>query len=246
MGLFDLFRKKDSGTAAERELARLRKMVSNKLAQNMDRQEALNRLADMGTPEAAEVLLTRFNWKLDPSITDQEEKELVVDGIAKAGPSALQPIRRYCTRAESVIWPIKALRRIVPEDQQEQELLSLLDEFDTEYLRNHEPKVQLLQALQEFPTEDVRVAVEPFLSDVNEEVRFAAVTTVFAADKPEAVESLVTALIEDESFRIKNRIAQGLVDRGWEVPEELREECEKALPPGFSLDGGTVRGAPEN
>lgn len=242
MGLFNLFSKKDSGSAAERELGRLRKMVSNKLSQNMDRQDALHRLAEMGTPEAAEVLLTRFSWKLDPSITDQEEKELVVEGIAKAGTAALEPIRRFCARSESVMWPIKALRRIVPDDQLEQELLGLLDEFDTEYLRNAEPKVQLLQALQEFPTEDVRIAVEPFLSDVNEQVRFAAVTTVFATDQSEAVSSLVTALIEDESLRIKNRIAQGLAERGWPIPEELQDECNKALPAGFAIDRGVVRG----
>ncbi len=241
MGLFDLFRKKDS---ADRELLRLKKMVSNKLSQNLDRQDALERLAAMGTGPAAEVLLTRFSWNLDPSITDQEEKNLAVEGIARAGEEALEPIRRYCLRSESIMWPIKALRRIVEGERLESELLLLLDEFDTEYMRNPEPKIQLLQALEDYPTDETRVAVQPFLSDMSEAVRFAAVTTVFSTESEAATESLVTALIEDESLRVKNRIASGLVERGWEVPEALCEPCKKELPAGFSLQGSKLTGAP--
>jgi hypothetical protein len=34
-------------------------------------------------------------------------------------------------------------------------------------------------------------------------------------------------------LRIKNRIAQGIAEKGWVVPEELRQSCRKALPQGF-------------
>ena len=243
MGLFDLFRKKDSPEGADRELLRLKKMVSNKLSQNLDRQDALERLARLGTPAAAEVLLTRFSWNLDPSITDHEEKNLAVEGIVRVGEAALEPIRAFAARSESVTWPIKAMRGIVSGAKLEQELLLLLDEFDTDYMRNPEPKIQLIQALEDFPSEDVRIAVEPFLADMNEAVRFAAVTTVFACESQAAAASLTTALIEDESLRVKNRIASGLVERGWEVPEELRASCSSALPPGFSLSAGRLAGS---
>lgn len=243
MGLFDLFRRKDSSESTDRELSRLKKMVSSKLSQNIDRQTALERLAHMGTSEAAEILLTRFGWTLDPSITDQEEKALALQGVVLAGEAALEPIRRHCLRSESVVWAIRALRGILSGDGLRAELLTLLDEFDTEYVRNSEPKVQLLQALEEFPGDETRVAVEPFLADMSETVRFAAVNTVFAVAGPEAVPSLVAALADDESLRVRIRIASGLVERAWPISEELQTLVRQKLPPGFKLPSGVLLGA---
>lgn len=245
MGLFDLFRRKDSPESTDRELVRLKKMVASKLSQNLDRQDALERLAQMGTAEAAEVLLTRFSWTLDPSITDQDEKALALSGVILAREAALGPIRRHCLRSESLVWAIRALRGILSGDALRTELLTLLDEFDTEYVRNAEPKVQLLQALEEFPGEETRIAVEPFLADMSEAVRFAAVTTVFAVSGPEALPSLVTALTEDESLRVRNRVGSGLVERAWPVPNELRQLALTKLPPGFKLVGDVLAGAPQ-
>jgi len=244
MGLFDLFRRKDSAESTDRELLRLKKMVASKLSQNLDRQDALERLAKMGTAEAAEVLLTRFSWTLDPSITDQDEKALALQGVVLAGEGALEPIRRHCLRSESVLWPIKALRGILSGDALRRELLTLLDEFDTEYVRNAEPKVQLLQALEEFPGDEARIAVEPFLADMSEAVRFAAATAVFAVASADAVPSLITALADDESLRVRNRIASGLAERAWPISSDLQELVRSKLPPGFRLAGGVLVGAP--
>jgi hypothetical protein len=245
MGLFDLFSKKDPSTGEDKELLRLQKMVSNKLSQNLDREDALHRLGEMKTKEAARVLLTRFNWTLNPSIKDQEEKEVAVRGIIAAGESALEPIRKYSVRTEAITWPLKALRGIVSDERLEEELLNLLDEFDTDYMRNPEPKVQLIQVLAEFASDDVRVAVQPFLSDLSEEVRFAAVSTVLGCGNAEATESLATTLIEDESLRVKNRIASGLASRGWPVAENLRVAFSRTLPAGFKIGGdGVLTGAP--
>lgn len=242
MGLLDLFKKKESGPSKqEREMARLEKLVSSKLSQNLDRQDALERLSRMGTARAAAALLKRFTWTLDPTITDHEEKELVVSGLVAAGEDALEPIRRHCGKAESLTWPMKALRQILSGDELLQELLTLLDQFDTDYVRNPEPKVQVLQVLGEYPSEEVRIAVEPFLTDANEAVRFAAVTTVFSVNDAQSVPSLVAALAEEESLRIKNRIASGLAERGWTLPEELQSTCGAALPPGYHLDAGRIR-----
>jgi HEAT repeat protein len=243
MGLFDFFRKTDAPASgkADREIARLERLVSNKLSQNFDRQDALEQLGKIATGEAAAVLLKRFNWYLDPSITDQEEKEVAVRGIVAAGESALEPIREYCRRAEGLTWPLKALTQIVPKERYVEELLLLLDQFDTEYVRNPEPKVQLLHSLEEFPREDVRLAVEQFVEDTSEPVRFSAVNATFAMGSAESAEVLTMALEREESLRIRNRIAQGLADAGWTVPEALRDSCGRHLPPGFGLSAsGTV------
>jgi HEAT repeat protein len=221
-------------------MARFERLVSNKMSQNLDRQEAIEELSKMADGRAVAVLLKRFNWSMDPSITDQEEKEAAASGIAAAGVEALDPIRAYAKKAESLHWPIKILRQIVPEEEIVDELLALLDQFDTEYLRNPSPKVQLIETLEAYPGEDVRIAVEPFLGDTSEPVRFAAVTTLFAVNDSQSTPALVAALEEEESLRIKNRIAQGIAERSWEVPEELREACVGALPENYRMDGAKV------
>jgi HEAT repeat protein len=245
MALLDLFRKSDRATASkvDREIARLERLVSNKLSQNLDRQDALEQLGRFATAEAAAVLLKRFNWHLDPSITDHEEKETAVQGIVNAGEAALEPIREYCKRAEGLTWPLKALEQIVPQERFVEELLLLLDQYDTEYVRNHEPKVQLLNLLEAFPKPEVRIAVEQFLEDASEPVRFAAVGTVFAMGQDDAAVALATVLEREESLRIKNRIAQGLADRAWLVPDELCANVRKVLPAGYWLDAtGRITG----
>ena len=157
-----------------------------------------------------------------------------------AGEDALGAIREYCQKAESLHWPLRVLKDIVSGEALVDELLGVLDQFDTEYMRNPEPKVQLLERLSDYPTEDVRIAVEPFVGDVNESVRFAAVGTVLAIDNPASAEALVAALDDEESLRIKNKIAQGLAERGWQVPEELTEAAQQALPDGFTIRQGKV------
>jgi HEAT repeat protein len=266
MGLFDLFSKK---TAAEpkavdagqkpaeavqkaapakskakdvspRELGRLARVVSNKMSQNYDRQEAIDQLSEMGSVEAARALLRRFDFSMEPSIVDQDEKEAAARGIAAAGIGALEPIHAYCARAESLTWPLKVLRQIVPAEQIVAELLTLLDQFDTEYMRNPEPKIQLLSLLAEFRTNEVREAAEPFLADVNESVRFTASGTIFSIGNPESAEPLVEALAEEESLRVKNRIARGLEQAGWVLPAELAQRAGSALPPGYGIKDGRV------
>src|SRR5688500_11418875 len=244
MGLFDFLSKKESAApkkASSKELVRLEKLVGNKLSQNYDRQEAIEELGKMASAESAAVLLKRFNWSMDPSITDQDEKESSARGIAAAGERALDPIREYCKKAESLTWPLKVLKEIVPRERFAEELLAVLDLFDTDYVRNAQPKVQLIAMLEEYPSEDVRVAVEPFLQDASEPVRFTAAATLFAMNDTAIVPSLIAALEQEESLRVKNRIAQGLGERSWAVPEELADTCRKALPEDFTLSVDQVR-----
>ncbi len=243
MGLFDFLGKKKpaaGATGADREVLRFERIVGNKLSQNIDRQEAIEALSKMGTRASAAALLKRFDWLMDPTILDSEEKEAALAGIVKSGEEAIEPIRAYCRKSESLTWALKALAKIVPGDRLADELLALLDQFDTEYIRNPEPKIQLINELSHHATEEVRVAVEPFLNDASEPVRFIAATALLELNMPESVTSLVAALETEEALRIKNRIAQGLVDRKWPVPEDMRPTCQAALPEDFKLTGSLL------
>jgi hypothetical protein len=247
MGLFDFLGKKkdDDGVPVSKktgakDMQRLMRVAGDKMAQNYDRQEAIEELAKAGTSLAAEGLLRRFSFTMEPSITDQEEKEAAAEGVVSAGESAIEPIRQYAARAESLTWPLKILKRIAAEGQMTTELLALLEQFDTEYMRNAEPKIQLIAALEEYPSEQVRVAVEPFLEDVNETARFHAAVTTFAMNSDQSVPALVQAMAAEESLRVKNRVAAGLAEKQWRIPADKADTCRTALPPGFKLAGETV------
>src|SRR5580700_4777688 len=110
MGLFDLFKseKKDAKSPAGKWADRIEKR-----AQNYDRQEAIQALAEMATPDAVEALLKRFTFHMDPSITDQEEKDSAFRGILRAGPDAIEPVRAFAGKAESLAWPMKIMKELL-------------------------------------------------------------------------------------------------------------------------------------
>lgn len=248
MGLFDFLKSKknsdpDQAPAVDKNLARLARVTADKHAQTYDRMEAIQELAGQATPEAASALLKRFTFYVDPSITDQEEKDVAFRGIVAAGEGALQPIRDFAARAESLTWPLKILHEILDEDAYIGELLVILQRFDTEYVKNAEPKVQLIAALEGVKRPDVLEAVTPFLEDFDEPVRFHVVATVFAQESPESVDPLCAALVAEESVRVKNRIGEGLATQGWPIPQTLRADVARALPAGFRLDGNVVKRA---
>lgn len=244
MGLFDLFKsggKKASGGdgvkgSAASAAAKWAEKAADKRAQNYDRQEALAELSEMGTAEAAAALLKRFTFNMEPSITDQEEKDGAYQGVLAAGQAAIPPIRAFSVKAESLAWPIKILKELLPEEAYVEELLLWLDRWDTEYAKFIDPKLQILAALEEFKHPNTLAKVEPFLEDVNGDARFLAVGTVLAQENDSAIPGLLNALEQEESLRVKNRILDGFVARGWVVPEDLVGKTRKALPPDYNID----------
>src|SRR2546423_14947352 len=108
MGLFDLFKSKSdkgkagagAGQGADKNVARFAKVAGDKHAQNYDRIEAIESLARVASGESAAALLKRFTFHIDPSITDQEEKDVAQRGVLAAGEAAIEPIRTFCLRAE--------------------------------------------------------------------------------------------------------------------------------------------------
>ncbi len=265
MGLFDFFKRDkgegDDGKPVDKKLASLDKTASNKRAQAYDRDEAIRQLIEIGTPGAAGALLRRFNLKVDPSITDQDEKQLAFEGIVAIGrgergkrvsdegkdakelstepllladvaelrDAVIEKVREHCVRAENINWAIKVIREMLDDEAYEKALLDLLANFDTEYTRNVEPKVNLLSALEEIVSEQVRLAAEQYLDDVNETVRFHAVETSYKQGNPASLPPMVVMMQCEESVRVKNKVADGLVRLGWTVPPELREDFAAAL-----------------
>ena len=213
---------------SNKELARLEKLVANKLSQNYDRQEAIEELGKMACARARRCCSSASTgrWIRRSPIRKRRNPRRA----ASWRQGRRRSIRSASTarRAESLTWPLKVLKEIVPRERFAEELLAMLDLFDTEYVRNAQPKVQLIAMLEEHPSEDVRVAVEPFLGDASEPVRFTAVATIFAMNDSTVVPSLVAALEQEESLRVKNRIARGSANAAGRCPKSSPTPAQRA------------------
>lgn len=235
MGLLDIFSRKDP---VEKHGAR----VANKRAQNPDRWESIQALSEMRTTAAVEALLGRFSFRMDPSITDQEEKDAAFQGIVAAGDAAVEPARRFLRTADAISWPLKMLEHLLPPEQVVGELLAVLEDMDTEYERDPEKKIQLVAYLEDRQDPRIVAAAKPFLDDMNETVRFHAVGAVLAQENAaDAQEELIDAFVREESVRVRVRILDGFVAHDWTIPESHLGEVQPKLPTGFALEGGKPR-----
>ena len=178
MGLFDLFKGGDGG------LKKHAGRAANKRAQAQDRWQSLQALGAMKSPEAVEALLERFTYRVDPSITDQEEKELAMAGVVGAGDAAELPLRRFLAKSESVAWPVKMLEAIAGADTVVETLVGLLADMDTEYERDPQKKIDTLGQLEDRRDGRIVPAVLPFFEDMNEAARFHAVAAALVQDEP--------------------------------------------------------------
>jgi hypothetical protein len=271
MGIFDFFKRSDNATdkigkkpgeVSSKEVQKWASKAGDKRAQNYDRQEALNALADLCKPledeeelaktpegraqiekrngvraEAVTALLKRFTFVMEPSITDSEEKAVAFEGIKDAGELALAPVRHFVAKAESINWPTRIVKALVDEEAYVGEVLEWLSKWDTEYAKFIDPKIQLLVELEEHKDPRILDAVSGFLLDVNEVARFHAVGAALHQESDAALGPLVSMFIDEESVRIRTRVADAFSARGWSVPEDQRADARKSLPSGYTIDG---------
>lgn len=232
MAFFGLFGSKSEASTLRRHAER----AANKRAQAIDRWESIQALISLGTPEAAEALLPRFTFYVEPGTTDQEEKDAAYFGIISLGDRALDPVCTFLKKAESLSWPLKILDELAKPEIVVEKLLGLLGEMDIEYERDPQRKIQVLAALQERVDARIVQAVVRFLEDTNETVRFNAVGAVFAQKETEqARDTLVDRMCTEESVRIRNRLLQGFAARDWDFGKR-KEEVRKSVTAGFTLD----------
>lgn len=243
MGLFDLFKGKNNKSSVPPKprksgsAAKWGDVVANKRAQPYDRAEAINELSKLKSADGVAGLMRRYEFTFDPSITDQEEKDAAFEGIMAAGREAIEPVRAFAAKADSLAWPMRIMKELLTEEELIEELLVWLERWDTEYAKFIDPKLQILTELAEYQHPDIREAVEPFLQDVNEPARFHAVAATLAQKDAEAVKPLIDALLEEESVRVKAKIADGFIANEWTVPDDQRDAVRKALPAPYSVDG---------
>ncbi len=241
--MFGWFSKKIDASGIEK----YGRSLANKRSQAPDRWDSMQSLNGVlqnrkNAPDNAAALVTsallpRFTYYTDPTISDQEEKDYAFRLIVDAGEGAVEPVRKFMLRAESLTWPLKMLERLLTVDQVTAELLALLEPMDVDYERDPQRKLQILQALEARVDAKIADAVLRFVTDANETARFHAVGALLGqADVDSSREVLVDVLLKDESARVKARVLELFQKRGWDLAG-VRPQLERQLPSGWSLDG---------
>jgi hypothetical protein len=242
MALWDgWFGRRDSGA----EVRRLSAKATAKFGPPENRREALQKLVDLGTPEALSALLQRFTVRVDPTITDDEEKAFVFESLVEAGERAVEPLRTFVAKSEHPTWALKALDKLLPAGDVVELILRTLEHEGPDWTRDPEKKITLLRHLDAVRDPHLPQRLAPFLADMSEDVRFAT-TSVLA--RQEATESLRLPLIEallaageQQSERMRRHVAEALVQTGVNVSGH-QSTVQASLPTGFSIDReGRVR-----
>lgn len=235
MGFLDLF------GGGKGRLAKHIARARNKDAQSADRFSSLEVLRDDGSPEAVEGLLSRFTIRYDKSIEDEQEKQFVFDELTKMGSAILPPLQKHLRNAESISWGLKVLHEVAAGDAAWPILADLCERNDNTYTRDPSKKIQLLVYLGEQSDPRAVKALVPYLTDMDEGVRFVTVEALLRhKDAETAREPLLHLLTneKEESRRIKRRIIDGFADLGWDV-KGFSGTVEKMLAdllPGARLD----------
>lgn len=237
MGLLDIFLSKEQRErkSRERNIAR----ATDKYKQSPDRLRALEALAADGSEEALYGLLRRFALTYDKSIDDEHEKEWVCEVLIGKGEAALPAVRRYLKSADSVTWPLRVLAAIARSKDEELEVVrEVLSRHEPGYERDPTKKIQLISHLGQLKHPGVSALIAPYLGDMDEGVRYATVEALLRhKDEAAAREPLLQRFVaaEEDSLRLRLRIAQGFAELGWSV-HGFRGQVEARLPDTFTLD----------
>jgi len=231
MGLLDIFAKNDSPAAIKKHAVR----VGNKRSQAQDRWDSIKALRKAGGVLAAEALLPRFDYKVDPSISDREEKDYVVECLVHIGDTGLPAVRAFLHSSDSIAWPLRVLTQLLDEQGVVSELLALAADMSAEYERFPEKKIQVLAELEERRDPRIAAAAVPFLRDRNETTRYhAAGALLRQANAAEFLDAVVDAFLDEESARIRATALDRLAEASLPVGERQAEVAAR-MPSGYKL-----------
>ena len=134
--------------------------------------------------------------------------------------------------------PLRLLDKVADRERELAILQKVLARHEPGYERDPTKKIQLLNHLAALKDKRVPPHVVPYLKDMDEGVRYAAVESlVRQADEAAASAPLLDLFTspEEDSLRIRLQIAEGFADLGWVVPTTRRAGAQKLMPEQFKL-----------
>jgi HEAT repeat protein len=236
MGLFDFF----GGSGPEKAL-KLKSKVTQKYGDPSTRQKAIQQLGEMKYPEAVTVLLARFTITVEPLTTDADEKEHVFELIKGFDKDAVAPIQDFLRKSDQATsWALRLLGDLLPEPEVIGICVDTLHHLSSHYTRDPEKKVVLLHHVAGNADPRVAPAVLPFLEDMSDDVKIAALKALGPLKYEPAREPMLKLLTaEDTARRVQTAALAALQESGFGV-QGFREKVEALLVEPYALDKSGV------
>ncbi len=236
MGIFDIF----GGSGPEKAL-KLKPKVTQKYGDPASRQKAIQQLGEMKFPEAVSVLLQRYTFTVEPLTTDADEKEHVFELIKGFGQEAVGPITEFLRKNEQATsWALRLLESLLPEQEVTRIAVDTLVHLSAQYQRDPEKKVVLLHFVTGRQEPSIPSAVMPFLEDMADDVKIAALKALGPLKHEPAREPILTLLTTpDTARRVQMGALEALHESGFSV-DGYREKVERLLTEPFHLDAQGV------
>ncbi len=235
MGIFDfLFGGEDA------QLRRHAKRMVNLNAQAEDREMSAQWLAENGTHEAIVALLNRFTVRYEQGMKDAAEKEMVYRLLVDLGADVVEPVKEWARGNDAFAQPLRLIEHFEGPDAAVSLLLEMLGKEDDPF--KPEKKRQILIHLADFRDARIADGVKAALRDFDEGVRYAACDALLAQDADEDMRELlatVLADVEEDSNRMKVRIAESFHQRGWPLGSHADEVADHP-PHGWTVQGQRI------
>ena len=241
MGFFDFL----SG-GREGQVKRHAKRVRNLNAQAEDRQFSAHWLAENGTEEAVLGMLGRFEINYEQRMKDSQEKDLVYSLLKGLGSARVgEPIRLWVRNNQAFARPLQLVEELEGADAAVDVLLDMLGREVDPF--KPEKKRQILIKLSDYKDPRIVERVPAVLHDFDEGIRYAAAEALLSQDADPATVRLELARAlanrEEESNRLRVRIAEAFHQRGWDLGDHAEAVLERP-PVGWTVnaDGKPVPG----
>ena len=218
------------------------KKIRNKDTPVEERQNIALYLADDGQPDAILAMLGRFEMTYEHGMKDAQEKDEVSDLVLSLGQDAIEPLSIFLRRCQNFARPMALYEQLAGADQARALILELLDvEYEKSELKPARKK-NLLIRLADFRGEDVTLSATRFLDDFDEGCRYAAVEVLLNQEETTAVRMGLIELLasqDEDSGRLKHRIAEAAVSRAWALGEHATAIGAKP-PTNFAVKAGQL------
>jgi HEAT repeat protein len=224
------------GSGPERA-KKLKAKIVQKYGDGIARQKAISQLGELKVPEAVSSLMARFTITVEPLTRDADEKEQVFHLVKSFEGMAVEPVKHFLTASDQASsWALRILAELLPPPEVIGVCVELLHKLGAQYTRDPEKKMVLIQFLTGKNDPRIGPALLPFLEDMSDDVKIAALKGLGPLKLEASREPFLQLLTaEDTARRVQSAAIAALHESGFGV-QGYRERVESLLPEPYFVD----------
>jgi HEAT repeat protein len=215
MGLLDLVQRK---TPVERA----KKQLLEPYAQPEVRRGAVDKLFDIGTPEAYGALVQRFTFSANGQISDEAEKRELLERLTLVGAPVVAPLKAFVRGGKSITFALRALLEILDPQEGLAFCLETLESHPAGDHRTSQAKMALVTTIADVGNADSAVRLLPYLHDHADDVQFQTVLALEQIGDERICKGVCDVCTSDlHASRVLRRAAELLAKKEWVVRDDF-------------------------